>query len=51
LATLLDSVHLNDSPDVRVLTRCGSPSGHLRSAELYKLVGFGGVQTPLASFI
>jgi hypothetical protein len=44
LATLLDSVRLNDTPDVRVLTRCGSPSGRLRSVELYKLVGFGGMQ-------
>jgi hypothetical protein len=51
LATLLDSVRLNDGPNVRVLTRCGSPSGRLRSAELYKLVGFGGVQAPLASFV
>jgi hypothetical protein len=51
LATLLNNVHLNDTQDVRVLTWCGSPSGRLRSAELYKLVGFGGVQAPLAPFV
>jgi hypothetical protein len=51
LAAILDNVRLDGGPDVRVLTRCGSPSGGLRSAELYKLVRFGGVQAPLAPFV
>jgi hypothetical protein len=51
LAAILDNIRLDGGPDVRVLTRCGSPSGSLRSAELYKLVGFGGVQAPLAPFV
>jgi hypothetical protein len=51
VAAILDNIRLDGGPDVRVLTRCGSPSGSLRSAELYKLVGFGGVQAPLAPFV
>jgi hypothetical protein len=51
LGPLLDAMHLTSAPDVRVLTRCRKTSGGLRSTELYKLVCFGGVQAPLASFV
>jgi hypothetical protein len=48
---LLAAVALSGDADVRVLTRCKTPSGRLRSSELYRLCCFGGVDAPSAAFI
>jgi hypothetical protein len=49
--SLLATVALNVSVDIRVLTRCKTPSGRLRSSELYRLCCFGGVDAPSVAFI
>jgi hypothetical protein len=48
---LLAAVALSGDADVRVLTRCKTPSGRLRSSELDRLCCYGGVDAPSATFI
>jgi hypothetical protein len=51
LAGLLASISLREGADVRVLTWCKAPGGHLRASELYRLSCFGGVAGPSAQFV
>ncbi|KAK1685445.1 hypothetical protein QYE76_046293 [Lolium multiflorum] len=51
LLEAISGVTLSSGSDTRVLTRCAARDGRLRSADLYKLVCFGGVRAEAASFV
>jgi hypothetical protein len=51
LLEAIAGVTLSTGCDTRVLTRCAARDGRLRSADLYKLVCFGGVRAEAASFV